>query len=47
MVKLFGVLAVGALVCLLAAGGGALYLMHRYAAGCRIIGSSPTISRRP
>ena len=33
VVKLFGVLAVGALVCLLAAGGGALYLMYRYAAG--------------
>jgi penicillin-binding protein 1A len=33
LVKPFGVLAVGVLVCLLAASGGALYLMHRYAAG--------------
>ncbi|HEX6113467.1 MAG TPA: penicillin-binding protein 1A [Geminicoccaceae bacterium] len=31
--KLFGVLAVGTVVLLLAASGGALYLVHRYAAG--------------
>jgi penicillin-binding protein 1A len=33
VVKLFGVLAIGVVVCALAASGGALYLMHRYAAG--------------